>query len=857
MSGGMNRSKTAWILAACIALCCATRAAAFDVTMDVQPRILQLGEAATLSLTISGLSNPPQPSMPDIPGFVISAGGTQTSFSSINGQESRSTSFNFRLVPQQTGEFELGPFSYRAENEDKNLPAIKLQVVAAGQRTDQPSSISDMLFATLTTARTNIYNQETFDVVLSLYVRGVNLGDQVQLMNATTPGLRLNEMNELRGGREVVDNQVYDVRRFRINMSAITAGDFTFSPTLRIGVLVQRDRRRDDPFGSSFFADFFGPQVQNHDLAVRPLSLSIKSIPEEGKPASYGGAVGRFSFDAALQPTEINAGEPVTLTMTISGQGNIDVVTPPRILAGDGFRIYEPKLVNKSGGNGTTGAKTFEQVIIPRNADSARIPAIEFSYFDPELGSFQTKVNGPFELLVHATSNDSARVVSASAPAPVAAPVALGADIGYLKKEPARLDNLDDVTLRVPGWAWALQGAAPALLGLCLLFARRSENLRKDTARVRRSAAPKAARAGLSKAEAAMKKRRPAGGLGSHLGSVDGVFRPSFQSHARRYLARARPRTGPGGWDSGDRLQGLGRYFPGLRNGAVWSRRGRRRPRGRKPFGETSGSIEAVRTMKGPATRLFSSRCRAIAAIFFLGLSAIAAPAGETAPLQDAAQAYNESRFNDAIRAYENVLAQGQGAAEIFFNLGNAYYRAGDAGRAILNYRRSWLLDPRDPEITANLQFAQQTAGAVTPAAGLPEQLLAKLAFREWLVLSCIASWLAATGYLIYQLSRRQKGWALNLALASLVLLVLSWAGLAHWYRLNREPEVVIIGKTQKALFAPLADSTPHFELAPGSIVRVDETSTGWLKVRNGKDAGWIRAEACEQVFPWKFQNKS
>src|SRR3954465_16005286 len=76
-------------------------------------------------------------------------------------------------------------------------------------------------------------------------------------------------------------------------------------------------------------------------------------------------------------------------------------------------------------------------------------------------------------------------------------------------------------------------------------------------------------------------------------------------------------------------------------------------------------------------------------------------------------QAYTEARFQEAAEAYENLVQSGQWNANLFYDLGNAYYRLGNFGKAILNYERALALDPRHPEADANLRLAREEARAL------------------------------------------------------------------------------------------------------------------------------------------------
>jgi hypothetical protein len=144
------------------------------------------------------------------------------------------------------------------------------------------------------------------------------------------------------------------------------------------------------------------------DLPVEKAVIQIKSLPETGKPAGFSGAVGRFGFQVSALPLEVHPGDPVTLTMTVSGDGNFDRVMAPSLPANELFRLYgEP--VRKQ----EDRAVRFEQVISPRTADVLEIPAIAFTFFDTQSRQYRTVTSAPIPITVTATSNGTAQVFAA------------------------------------------------------------------------------------------------------------------------------------------------------------------------------------------------------------------------------------------------------------------------------------------------------------------------------------------------------------------------------------------------------------------------------------------------------------
>ena len=218
-----------------------------------------------------------------------------------------------------------------------------------------------------------------------------------------------------------------------------------------------------------------------------------------------------------------------------------------------------------------------------------------------------------------------------------------------------------------------------------------------------------------------------------------------------------------------------------------------------------------------------------------------------------AGKAYDEGAPAEAVRQYSQFLDEGYLSKEILFNLANAHFKAGASGAAMLNYRRAWYLAPRDPDILANLRFVSQAAGIPLPTNSFSRALLMRFSLSEWIVFSVVVYWSGTLILAVFLLLKRAKSSVLHRAgLLSAVLLVIGFLGIATWAGYFRNPELVIQQSGQEALFAPLDGSTAHFKLPEGSIVRAEEYSGGWIKIRQGKESGWIKQSACKAVYPWK-----
>ncbi len=473
----------------------ALNALSAEVTMTIQPPLIQLGESAVLSIEVRGAKKLQTPALPNVSGLRFAGTGQSQQTSWVNGKSDSFTAFNFQIYPQQTGTFTVGPFDYKIDGEIKTLQG-ELKVVATSGDAAQPQSWNDIVFARLEADRKSAYIQEPFGLTFSIYSRqGVQMAGNINLQGMPETGLSGLQWQEMQPDRQVISNTVYDVRKFYSRTRAVSSGVFEFKPSVTVQVVTQNQNNRsrsafDDPFFGSMFQH---TETRPVDLQVETAAITIKPLPEDGKPTGFSGAVGQFGFQVSAQPLDVHPGDPITLTMSITGDGNFDRVMAPSMPVTNGlFRLYgEP--IRKQENN----AVRFEQVISPRSADAKEIPAVAFSFFDTQSGTYRTVESAPIPITVTATSNSTAQVFAAKDSIvlpPAETPFATESE---LQRIGARLQNFWQ---HIHTWLWIVP--AILVLRLAVLVAKKLRQSRqRDTARIRRQKAPKAARKALRAAE--------------------------------------------------------------------------------------------------------------------------------------------------------------------------------------------------------------------------------------------------------------------------------------------------------------------------------------------------------------------
>ncbi len=474
----------------------ATQVFGANVTMTVNPPIISLGKTAQVTVEVRNAKRSKAPNFPRIDGLRFSGINQSSQTSRVNGKTDKSISYTANIYPQRTGEFTIGPFAYTVNGESKQLSA-RLKVVATAGDANSEQSWNELIFAKISSNRQKAYVQEPFELTLSVY---------------SQPGLKIQSVNNLRGlpktglttetiwkgassSPEIIRGKKHDVHQFKATMRAVGSGVFEFAPTLTVQVAAPQQQRR-DPFGALFNRSRTIP-VEIH---AAPTTVNVLPLPTIGKPKGFSGAVGRFNFGVTAEPKTISPGDPITLQMTILGEGNYDRIQPPALPDDAPFRLFGDA-VRQQANNGVR----FEQVISPRDATVTTIPPIGFSYFDSERGQYRTISSRAIPITVTATSNNTAQLFAAQdalAIQPADTPFATESDLqkitGWLKKQ----------WKLIRPWLWIL----PAALGMGIfLFAVQKfiHWRRKDTVWIRRQQAPRAARKGLKAADIALRENNP------------------------------------------------------------------------------------------------------------------------------------------------------------------------------------------------------------------------------------------------------------------------------------------------------------------------------------------------------------
>jgi tetratricopeptide (TPR) repeat protein len=215
------------------------------------------------------------------------------------------------------------------------------------------------------------------------------------------------------------------------------------------------------------------------------------------------------------------------------------------------------------------------------------------------------------------------------------------------------------------------------------------------------------------------------------------------------------------------------------------------------------------------------------------------------AGFETANKLYEEGKFPDAASTYQKLIEAGRVSSALYFNLGNAFFKSGQTGRAIAAYRQAEQMTPRDPDVRANLQFARDQVSGPTLSPTRWQQWLGKLSLNEWTLLTAAALWmwllLLALGQWRPNLKPALKGGVTSFGIA----VVLLGACLATAYtQLGLAQTAVVVVPEAVAHYGPLPVSPTSFTLHDGAELRVLDQKDDWIEVSSGPQrSGWLRRD--------------
>jgi hypothetical protein len=432
------------------------QAAEFRAEASVDRNTVGVGERLVLTIEIYGGGQVTEPDLGDMEGFTLVNTSRSQTLSIVNFDAVRSLTLQYVLVALAEGEYVMGPFKVQSGKESYETDPIKVTVVkgqppppaaAAGQ----PGSGDDAVLVRASVDKSRVYVGEQITYNLQFAYR-VTPRD-IQYTPPEHTGFWTEDIGETGPAIETIGGKRYYVVNKRSAFFPISAGTFTIGQASVRYTISEFRPFSFDPFDMTRGREGAG--------VTEPIQVVVRPLPVQGRPAGFAGAVGDFSLRVKPSSREVKTGESMTLSVVISGRGNLksigDIDVPPL----EGFRVFAPKARESSdvAQSQMGGEKTFDLVLVPERPGEQVIEGLEFSYFDPEREEYVTRRSEP--ITVNVLPGDE----TASAPTPGGKPEATFArqDIRYIKRAGIERDGL---TLSGGGVGGTALRYLPILVGI-------------------------------------------------------------------------------------------------------------------------------------------------------------------------------------------------------------------------------------------------------------------------------------------------------------------------------------------------------------------------------------------------------
>jgi hypothetical protein len=322
------------------------------IQASVNKSRVPLNETAVLTVTLTG-SNLTEPSLPDMEGLVAYPAGQSQNISIINGQMATSSSFSYILQPKSVGTFTIGPIQVKQGNDVHQTEAIQIEVTKAGaietkvqsqtgsaplqtrSSSNTEEELKNSVFAKTQTDKQTAYIGEQVTFSYKFY-RKVNLLNQPRYQPPSFTNFWVEDLPPEKLYYEMINGQKYVVSEIDVALFPTMAGKQTVGSTQLDCRVAMPGSRRDpfaifdeDPFG--FFSKDPFDAFSGRDLRVTtaPINITVKELPLKNKPQEFNNAVGQFKISAALDKTSASTYQPVSLSIEISGTGNIQTIKEP------------------------------------------------------------------------------------------------------------------------------------------------------------------------------------------------------------------------------------------------------------------------------------------------------------------------------------------------------------------------------------------------------------------------------------------------------------------------------------------------------------------------------------------------
>ena len=785
---------------------------------------------------------------------------SQSSFQMVNGHTSSSSSvtFTFIVSANKAGNYTIPAAHLNTGGKTISSSAARLSVSGTAANTGgaprmhddsepsrgvrnagTPISGSD-LFIKVSANKTRVYEQEPVLLTYKVYT----LVELTQL-EGKMPDLT---------GFHTQEVKLPQQKSFHIenvngkNYRCVTCSQYVMYPQMTgkleipsitfNGTVVQQNRNV-DPF-EAFLNGGSGYVEVKRSINAPGVTIQVDPLPE--KPENFSGGVGTFNISAQLDNKEIKAGTPLALRIIVSGNGNLKLLKQPVVSFPKDFDKYDPKVTDKTSltSNGLEGNMIYDYLAVPRNQGNFTIPPVEFTYFDTSSKSYKTIKTQPLNITVEKGdgTSDSEEFFDVK-----------NQDIHQIKTGDTKVVAPDAFFFGSIKYLMIIGIIFILFLALLLVFRKRAID-NANVVMMKGKKANKVATKRLQLAKSMMMSNRSSEFYDEVLRALYGYVGDKFNLPVE-HLSReniSELLTAKGVEDATIK-QFVGaideceyeRYAPGDAKGNM-----------NKTFESAMTAImnieETVKKGKKSATVVLLMLLVLIPSSSFAQKSLKA--------LGD--EAYGKGNYQQAINDYEQLLKNGV-SAEVYYNLGNAYYRSENITKAIINYERALLLSPGDEDIRFNLQLARsKTIDKITPESEMffvtwYRSLVNMTSVDGWAYIALVSLLAALCLALVYLFA--SKVWLRKIGffagILMVVLFIVSNIFAYHQRRiLDNRTSAIVIAPSVNVKTTPEAAAKDAFLIHEGTKVEItDDSMNDWkcIHLANGKE-GWVSTKVLERI---------
>ena len=805
--------------------------------------------------------------------------GESTSIRVINGKRSKSSQFTYTyiLAPKKTGKFELPAATAKMKGETITSVQAAVEVLASDssasaqsgassgntQQTKPSGTISSKdLFLKFTVSRTSAVVGQPLTAELKLY-QNVDIAGFEGAKFPAFNGFWSQETaapNNMNCQREEVDGRLYNsalLRRYVLIPQQV--GNLVIDPA----ELVCLVNVRRPSHGNSIFDSFFDDNTMTVRKRVTTPAVHVHVNPlPSGAPATFGGGVGSFRISASLSKDQLKMHEATSLTVTVSGRGNVSLLEAPKVNFPADMDVYDTKTTentDKTTG-GTSGSKVFEYPFIPRSHGEFTIAPIEYSYYDVNAGKYETISTGPITFNVEKGDVAETQASTSQLVMPDRKSVKnLGEDIRFIRtRQPSY--KFRTVFFVDSLWYWVTAALILLVAGLLWYLMKGMEARRADVVGNKNRKATKMALGRLKMAAGYLQKNLYSAFYEelhkALLGFASDKMNIGAEDLSKENIAAMLKEAGV--------AEDLSAQFVALLDACEFARY------------SPDGGNEAMNTHYNEAVKVISSidsvmkthkKNTSAAKAMILIMSMLMIPglthAENTAYLDSlwskGVQAYTDGRWSECTESLKALESVGVVSPELYYNLGNAYFKSGDYPHAILYYERTLKISPSFEDARINLDFANSLIRDKIDA--VPEFVLKSWARKVcylmpsdfWALISIVLFAAALALFLVFRLGA-SRGLRRTGFYCSIVALILSASsfGMARWQRNSylRADGAIVMKPVASVKSSPSRDSSKDlFVLHEGTKVTVLDTVGEWknISLSDGRK-GWIEESDMEMI---------